>query len=52
MGSKLLKEQSSGLYNIVHNPHAIVANVINQVLFNISFRRALIGDKLVVAWHK
>jgi hypothetical protein len=38
------------LYNIVHKPHEIVANVINQVPLSISFQRALNGDKLA-AWH-
>jgi hypothetical protein len=38
------------LYNIVYYSHATVANVMNQTPWNISFRRALVGDKLT-AWH-
>jgi hypothetical protein len=46
-----MKEQLPNLYNIVYYPHATVANVMNQTPWNnISFRRALVGDKLT-AWH-
>jgi hypothetical protein len=48
IGSKPLKEQFSNLYN--YYPCAIVANVMNQTPWNISFRRALVGNKLT-AWH-
>ena len=37
VSSKPLKEQIPELYNIVHNPCEIVANVINQMPLNISF---------------
>ncbi|WVZ94622.1 hypothetical protein U9M48_040491 [Paspalum notatum var. saurae] len=38
------------LYNIVHYPHKIAANVFAQMPINITFRRSLVGDKLI-AWH-
>jgi hypothetical protein len=50
IGSKPLKEQFPNLYSIVYYLHATVANVTNQTPWNISFRRALVGDKLT-AWH-
>ena len=50
VGSKPLKEQFPNLYNIVYYPHITVANVMNQVPLNISFRRVLVGDK-GTAWN-
>ena len=50
VGSKPLKEQFPNLYNIVYYPHVTVANVTNQVPLNISFRRALVEDKMTV-WN-
>jgi hypothetical protein len=50
LGSKPLGEQFPNLYNIANYHHATVANVMNQMPLNISFRRALIGDKLI-AWY-
>jgi hypothetical protein len=44
LGSKPLGEQFHNLYNIANYPHATVANVMNEMRLNISFRRALIGD--------
>ena len=48
--TKPLKDQFPNLYNIVHCPHDTVANVIHQTPLNVSFRRALVVDKLI-AWH-
>jgi hypothetical protein len=50
LGSKPLGEQFPNLYNIANYRHATVANVMNQMPLNISFRRALIRDKLI-AWY-
>jgi hypothetical protein len=50
VGSKPLKEHLPSLFNIVHHPHDTVVNVMNQNPLNISFRRALTGDKLI-SWH-
>jgi len=38
------------LYNIVHKKHATVAEVLSTSPLNISFRRALVGNKLK-EWH-
>jgi hypothetical protein len=37
------------LYRIVRKKHVTVAKVLNTVPVNVSFRRALTGDKLI-AW--
>ncbi|WVZ94235.1 hypothetical protein U9M48_040149, partial [Paspalum notatum var. saurae] len=50
VGSIPLKMQFSGLYSIVNYPHASVANVMNHRPLNISFLRALVGDKQT-AWN-
>ena len=50
VGSKPLKEQFPNLYNVVYYPHITLANVMNQVPLNISFRRVLVGDK-GTAWN-
>jgi hypothetical protein len=50
VGSESLKEQFPNLYNIVYYPHVTVANIMNQMLLNISFRRALVGDKMTT-WN-
>jgi hypothetical protein len=50
IGSTSLKEQFPSIYNIANYPHVIVANVLNHTPLNISFRRALVRDKLV-AWY-
>jgi hypothetical protein len=49
VGSKLLKEQFPNMYNIVYYPHITVTNVMNQMPLYISFRRDLMGVKLI-AW--
>ena len=48
--TKPLNDQFPNLYNIVHYPHDTLPNVIHQTPLNVSFRRALVGDKLI-AWH-
>ena len=50
MGSKPLREQFPNLFNIFNYPRDIVVNVMNKNPLNISFRRALTGDKLT-SWH-
>jgi hypothetical protein len=50
VGYKPLKEQFPSLFNIVHYSHDTVVNVMNQNPLNISFRRAVAGDKLT-SWH-
>jgi hypothetical protein len=42
--------QIPSLYNIVNYPHVTVTNVLNHMPPNISFTRALVGDKLA-AWY-
>ncbi|WVZ81391.1 LOW QUALITY PROTEIN: hypothetical protein U9M48_028772, partial [Paspalum notatum var. saurae] len=51
VGTKPLKDQFSSLYNIVNYTQKAVADVMIQMPPNITFRRALSGDKLTV-WHK
>ena len=41
-----LKEQFPALYNIAHYPHATVEAVLRSQPLNISFQRALVGNKL------
>jgi hypothetical protein len=41
-----LKQQFSTIFNIAHDPHAIVVSVMGGEQYNISFRRALVDDKL------
>jgi hypothetical protein len=50
VGYKPLKEQFPSLFNIVHYSHDTVVNVMNQNPLNISFRRAVAGDKLT-SWQ-
>jgi hypothetical protein len=38
------------LFNIVHNKSALVADVFSDMNFNLSFRRTIMGIKLV-EWH-
>ncbi|WVZ81475.1 hypothetical protein U9M48_028849, partial [Paspalum notatum var. saurae] len=45
MGAKLLKDQFPSLYNIVNYPQKVVVDVMIQMLPNITFQRALAGDK-------
>jgi hypothetical protein len=41
-----LKQQFSTIFNIAHDPHAIVVSVMGGEQYNISFRRVLVDDKL------
>ena len=50
LGNTTLGEQYPILYNIVRSKNDTVATVLQSVLPNISFRRYLVGDKLI-AWH-
>ena len=47
LGNFPLSEQYPGLYYIVHRKHDIVANIMSTTPLNISFPRALLGNKLV-----
>ncbi|WVZ49766.1 hypothetical protein U9M48_001095 [Paspalum notatum var. saurae] len=42
-----LKEQYPSLFNIARKKHSSVAHVLSTNPLNISFRRALVGDKLI-----
>jgi hypothetical protein len=44
--SRSFKNLYPNIYNICHYPHATVANVMSSTPLNISFRRALVGEKL------
>jgi hypothetical protein len=46
VGMTPLKQQFSTIFNIAHDPHATVASVMGGEQYNISFRRALVDDKL------
>ena len=46
LGNRTLKSQFPSLFNIVRRRHATVAEVFSTTPLNISFRRALVGDKL------
>jgi hypothetical protein len=55
VGDKPLKVKHPSLYNIVRDPHATISKVMATSPLNISFRRALVDNKLVewlhlVAW--
>jgi hypothetical protein len=47
VGDKPLKVKYSSLFNIVRDCHATVAKVLSTSPLNISFHRALVGNKLV-----
>ncbi|WVZ93022.1 hypothetical protein U9M48_039045 [Paspalum notatum var. saurae] len=51
LGNFTLKEQYPSLFNIARNKHSSVAHVVSTSPFNISFRRALMGDKLI-KWNE
>jgi hypothetical protein len=40
------KHQFPTIFNIAHDPHATVASVRSDEHYNISFRRALVDEKL------
>jgi hypothetical protein len=46
VGNNPFKRQFSTIFNIAHDPHATVASVMSDEHYNISFRRALVDDKL------
>ena len=46
-GSEPLMQKYHVLYKIVRKKNAIVSQVISKLSLNVSFRRALIGEKLV-----
>jgi len=50
LGNQPLKFRYPVLFNIVRKKHATVANVLSSSPLNISFRRALVGNKLF-EWH-
>ena len=47
LGSQALKIQYPTLFNIVWKKQATVADVLNSTPLNVSFRRALVGNKLL-----
>ena len=46
MGQRAFKEQYPSIYNITRQSHASVASVLSSEPLNISFRRALVDEKL------
>jgi hypothetical protein len=46
VGNNPFKHQFQTIFNITHNPHATVARLMSDEHYNISFRRALVYDKL------
>jgi hypothetical protein len=50
-GNVPLKDQYPCLYNITREKHLSVASAFSSVPLNISFRRALVGDKLL-KWNE
>jgi len=51
LGNFALKEQYLSLYNIIRKKHISVANAFASTPFNISFRRSLVGEKLL-KWNE
>lgn len=47
LDSPALKIQYPNLFNIVRKKQAIVAEVLNSTPLNVSFRKALVGNKLL-----
>jgi len=47
VGDKSLKDRYTALYNIMREPHTTVSKVMATSPLNISFRRALIDNKLL-----
>ena len=47
VGDKSLKDRYPALYNIVREPHEIVSKVMATSHLNISFRRAMVDNKLL-----
>ena len=46
MGQRPFKDQYPTIYNIAHQPHASIGSVLSSEPLNISFRRALVDEKL------
>ena len=46
VGNHPFKDFYPVLYNTTNHPHDTVANIMRSTPLNISFRRALVGDKL------
>ena len=46
VGNMSFKDRYPSLYNIMGDPHAMVAKIMASQPFNISFRRTLLGPKL------
>jgi hypothetical protein len=46
LGQRPFCESYPQLFTIVRKPHATVQSVLSTLPFNLSFRRALVGDKL------
>jgi hypothetical protein len=46
VGNNPFKHQFPTIFNIAHDPHATVASVMSDEHYNISFRRALVDEKL------
>jgi uncharacterized protein (DUF2225 family) len=46
VSNRSFKNLYPNIYNICHHPHDTVANVMSSTPLNISFRRALVGEKL------
>jgi hypothetical protein len=51
VGNKSLKAKYPSLYNIVRDLHATVSKVMSITPLNISFRRALVDNKLIEWLH-
>jgi hypothetical protein len=51
VGDKPLKVNYPSLYSIVRDPHATVSKVMATTPLNISFRRALVDNKLTDLLH-
>ncbi|WVZ62207.1 hypothetical protein U9M48_011977 [Paspalum notatum var. saurae] len=51
LGNFTLKEQCTSLFNIARKKHVSVAHVFSTYPLTISFRRALVGDKLI-KWNE
>jgi hypothetical protein len=50
LGHQAFKTRYPNLYNLVHKKLATVAEVLQTAPLNVSFRRALVGTKLI-EWH-
>jgi hypothetical protein len=50
IGNHAFKDQYPSLYNIVRRKSDTIAKVLNRVPLNVSFRRQLTGNNLVL-WH-